>query len=61
MKKLFKNALALALALMMLNFGAALGKSLTADMLPAFDDVTTPATRGEVALYFAKFYTLISQ
>ena len=44
-----------------LNFGAGLGIPVTADMLPAFEDMAAPATRAEVAYMLVEFYMLISQ
>lgn len=42
-----------------LNFGAALGMPVTADMLPAFEDAAAPATRAEAAMMIVSFYQLI--
>lgn len=42
-----------------LNFGAALGLPVTADMLPAFEDAAAPATRADVALMVVSFYQMI--
>ena len=44
-----------------LNFGMALGVPVTADMLPAFEDLTAPATRAEIAMYLTEFYMIIAQ
>ncbi|MBQ2953892.1 MAG: insulinase family protein [Clostridia bacterium] len=44
-----------------LNFGAALGLPVTADMLPTFEDLAAPATRAEAAYMIVSFYMLISQ
>ena len=44
-----------------LNFGAALGVPVTADMLPAFEDADAPATRSETAMMLVEFYMMISQ
>ena len=45
----------------MVNFGAAVGVPVTADMLPAFEDAEAPATRADVATMVVEFYMLISQ
>ena len=42
-----------------LNFGAALGVPVTADMLPTFDDLTAPATRAETAMMVVSFYQML--
>lgn len=44
-----------------LNFGAALGVPVTADMLPAFEDADAPASRAETAMMLVEFYMMISQ
>ena len=42
-----------------LNFGAALGVPVTADMLPSFEDAAAPATRAETAMMIVSFYQLL--
>lgn len=42
-----------------LNFGAALGVPVTADMLPAFEDAAAPATRAEAAMMLVSFYQML--
>jgi len=48
-----------ALVAYTLNFGAALGVPVTADMLPAFEDAAAPATRAETALMIGSLYQLL--
>ena len=43
------------------NFCTTVGVPVTADMLPAFEDLAAPVTRAQAAMYLVEFYTLISQ
>lgn len=48
-----------ALVAATLNFGAALGAPVTADMLPSFEDAAAPATRAETTMMIVSFYQML--